>query len=66
MTRKTIDASTVRRIAAELDCAGATVRRVFVTRRTPYAVSRRIFAVLVRDGLLQESDRVEDGNDEQE
>lgn len=52
MSKKTIDASTVRRVAAELDCDAATVRRVFHSERPPNRpISKRIFDLLVKLGF---------------
>lgn len=56
MPRKTIDASTVRRIAAEVDCDSKTVRNVFATKTAPTAASRRVLSVLLREKLLDESE----------
>jgi hypothetical protein len=50
--RKTIDASTVRKIAAEIDCSLNTVYKVFETRKARYTVSRKVLAALVRSGHL--------------
>ena len=53
MARKTIDHATVLRIAVEVGCNEHTVRRVFRDKSPEgYQVSRRIFAVLVREGFL--------------
>ena len=67
MARKTIDFPTVMRICVELGCAPNTVYRVFRDGRAGseknpdgYQISRRIFAVLVRDGFL---DPIEDRNE---
>lgn len=53
MARKTIDSSTVRRIAAEVDCNPKTVRNVFEQKQpSRFPISRRVYAVLIRDGYL--------------
>lgn len=53
MARKTIDHPTVMRICVELGCSENTVYKVFKDKSPEgYQVSRRVFAVLVRDGFL--------------
>ena len=53
MAKKTIDASTIRRISAELDCDPVTVKKVFREKKaTKFPISRRIYDALVRDGFL--------------
>lgn len=53
MAKKSIDHGAVLRIAVEVGCNEQTVRKVFAAKKPDgYQVSKRIFAVLVRDGFL--------------
>jgi hypothetical protein len=55
MAKKNIDASTIRRISAELDCDPLTVKKVFKTKKaTKFPISRRVYAALVRDGFIDD------------
>lgn len=51
MAKKTIDATTVRQIAAKIDCDAATVRRVFKDKTPKTAVGRKIMTELVTLGF---------------